>query len=320
MQTSAESPGIYRENSTIANYSLTAQEYYENIQQYYAFYFHLGLIKMGVDNSITTYDFNNNISPCGITFSQMKNLVHYYLRNVRSYSYSDYSIDSTFSNVRSFVIQKVTAGIPVITILTSSVTYASHVVVIYDYDSTTDKLYGHFGKVTGTYDSTHVDISESGYDTFGYAFTIEMNNSHNCSDNYRYISGTNQTDYCSCYYSIHPSHNHNKYCNYIWYNTLKHKRICIDDNNMANQPHIVDINSIVPGQMYATCLLCGGTAEIGFLNPNNNGNLIVLPNGVVIINTELLNYYSEVCPEILLNINYDFYEKQLYAYAKKEEQ
>ena len=64
--------------------------------------------------------------------------------------------------------------------------------------------------------------------------------------------------------------------------------------------HVVSSNSFNPGNQYATCLLCGGLASIGFIGPFSleeyptsiNGSFI-LPNGVVVLVDEDYDSYLD---------------------------
>lgn len=309
-----ESPGIYSEDYPVAYMSITNTQYLTNIYQYYPYYFHLNLIKMALDNNISNYD-SESINPAAITNSQAKALVHYYLRNYRGYSSSDYTLNSTVLNVRNFVINKVSNGIPVVTMISSSTLNKAHFVVIYDYDTNNDELYANFGWKDGSTVNSHVALSTTDYDLCGAAFTIEMNCSHSCSDNYVHLIGTNQTiEYCSCFYSIHESHSHEKYCDYVWDNLIRHSRICKCDQYSVYLPHIVDSNTIQPGQMYSNCMLCGGLALHGFIGNNfGDNNVIIAPSGVVIIDGSKISEYL-FDSDSNFKIENSNYEKQLYIY------
>ena len=87
-------------------------------------------------------------------------------------------------------------------------------------------------------------------------------------------------------------HQHNYL--YRWKTTTRHLKICSCGISKL-EPHYVSQGSFTVGQMYATCLLCGGNAEVGFVPINyslvqrtyitENGSYI-LPNGVVVLAIE----------------------------------
>ena len=88
-------------------------------------------------------------------------------------------------------------------------------------------------------------------------------------------------------YSFLESHSFND--SYSWVNNLQHLEFCAC-NEFRYMGHVVSSNSFNPGNQYATCLLCGGLASIGFIGPfsleeyptSMNGSFI-LPNGVIVL-------------------------------------
>ena len=80
--------------------------------------------------------------------------------------------------------------------------------------------------------------------------------------------------------------------------------------DVTTQGYVITTGSYSPGQGYATCLLCGGPAQMGFdqwtINSSSitkvtiNGSFI-LPNGVIVLEDEDLEAY--------LNGTLIFYDK-----------
>lgn len=97
--------------------------------------------------------------------------------------------------------------------------------------------------------------------------------------------------------STHISyHSHNYGAPYVWKNYNQHKSTCLCGET-HQEPHAVSSTSF-GGQQYATCLLCGGLASIGFIGPMAKGTLpttingsFILPNGVVVlVDTDIDSY------------------------------
>lgn len=72
---------------------------------------------------------------------------------------------------------------------------------------------------------------------------------------------------------------------------------------MQLEGHAVSANAFQNGQQYATCLFCGGLAQMGIIGPSNygiNGSLMttingsfILPNGVIVLVDEDIDAYME---------------------------
>lgn len=96
-------------------------------------------------------------------------------------------------------------------------------------------------------------------------------------------------------YSFYESHNYG--FSYDWRNNTTHYSNCMCGDHRL-EGHIVSPGSIVGGSQYATCLLCGGLAKVGFIGPlnlndlqkTNNGSYI-LPNGVIALCDEDIESY-----------------------------
>lgn len=85
------------------------------------------------------------------------------------------------------------------------------------------------------------------------------------------------------------SHDYDR--NYRWVDYYNHIATCGCGAN-ASLPHVVSSDSFGFGQLYATCMLCGGDAEMGFNGMGFNSTLInkvstngsfILQNGVIVL-------------------------------------
>ena len=98
--------------------------------------------------------------------------------------------------------------------------------------------------------------------------------------------------YCGAYTSSHDYD-----ASYFWRNYTQHRANCVCGANRL-EGHAVSSGAFVKGNQYATCLLCGGPASMGFVGPlslndlprSANGSFI-LPNGVVVLVDEDLDAY-----------------------------
>lgn len=95
---------------------------------------------------------------------------------------------------------------------------------------------------------------------------------------------------------LHP-HSYND--SYLWKSYTHHLSYC-RCGAMIQQGHAVASNAFANGKRYATCLICGGLAERGFVQFNatsvevqyvtDNGSYI-LPNGVIVLVDEDIETY-----------------------------
>lgn len=144
---------------------------------------------------------------------------------------------------------------------------------------------------------------------------------------YTYSSSTSgHTATCiKCGYTTTLSHVYDKhYCihcnayttthdydtNYEWISYTMHNVECSCGKAETTQPHAVASGSYNTGQRYAICLLCGGLAEMGFVQFTINSSAVtqatingsfILPNGVIVLEDEDLDAY--------LNGTLVFYDK-----------
>ena len=83
---------------------------------------------------------------------------------------------------------------------------------------------------------------------------------------------------------MYDSHNYM----YQWLDLTKHNKACIY-GDIAQESHVVSSSSLNSGQTTALCLLCGGMANIGFIEIQNNIVMISdngsygLSNGIVVL-------------------------------------
>lgn len=104
--------------------------------------------------------------------------------------------------------------------------------------------------------------------------------------------GDNQV--CSdCGYVL-TGHQHSYF--YIWKNYTQHTASCLC-GDMHDEVHAVPAGSFENGQLYATCLLCGGQATMGIVVQGNNvfpmsiNGSYILPNGVIVLVDEDFEAY-----------------------------
>lgn len=290
LSNTTSSPGIKKDNPTVT---------YPNVDYYSELIrlsneinncFHPYLICYA--ETTLNYYKEKNTYPCMMLANDFIPLLSKYLYENRNYSQSDIIIES-FSEgdiLDDFVIPRVKVGIPVVLYMLS--TDGFHYVIAYDYNEDLDAVYCHFGWHEYFEDGkicyfNHIRLSSaSNYFSYWSAFALDINTTHNCSNNYLDI--TSEETYCPCYFNLHPSHTHS-YVSYTNFNKLKHSGLCYcGTSNFL--PHIVREGGSI-------CILCGGTVETGlstfarniFTNPMNSiiwTNSYVLYNGVIVISNE----------------------------------
>lgn len=137
------------------------------------------------------------------------------------------------------------------------------------------------------------------------------------SHTFSYVNiGTSHTVTCVCDYTatlshVYDGHNcihcgaytssHDYDYNYVWVDYRSHSACCECGETLPTlQPHAISSNSYATGQRFAICLLCGGFAEMGFIQLNINSSSVnnvtlngsfILPNGVIILQDEDINAY-----------------------------
>lgn len=101
--------------------------------------------------------------------------------------------------------------------------------------------------------------------------------------------------YCTTCGEYTSSHDYREFYTYI--DTRSHRSYC-DCGEYSLMPHVVASGSFDNGQRFATCLLCGGRAEKGFVQNSKSmllaiasGESYILPNGVVVLCDEDLDAF-----------------------------
>ena len=207
-----ESPGIYRESSSLVE-DVTNDQYYQIIEQYSSVYFHLKLIQMGKEQ-FGQYNFDTSSSPTGMTYNEYIELLEYYLYTYRNYTESQVEIrayNDSGQNVREQTINLIKQGIPVKLGVGNS--NGGHAVIAYDYDEINDEIYVHAG---WDENFTHVTLSQIGYDQYWNAIAIVFTDriGHNCADNFKYSNEYEILEtHCVCDLSIHPTRYNITYAN-----------------------------------------------------------------------------------------------------------
>lgn len=96
-----------------------------------------------------------------------------------------------------------------------------------------------------------------------------------------------------------PLHQHSYDSTYIWKNYTQHLSYC-SCKAFQIQGHIITSDAFSSSKKYATCLLCGGNAEKGFIQIDSISNKIqyvtengsfILPNGVIVLADEDIELY-----------------------------
>ena len=176
-----KSPGVSNEYDDWITYFGN----YENfIEDYYQTYFHMLLLHIE-KSRYGHYEYALN--HFGTYY-----LLHDYIYDYRNYGPNNVNLIYSPVNVRNEVIYYVSQGIPVILGLEKPGEVGGHAVVAYDYDSTEDKIYCHFGWHEN---KIHVTPESQGYtiytDYVGYNFLSTHSHTHNYVD-------SNNNSICPC--------------------------------------------------------------------------------------------------------------------------
>ncbi len=273
-------------------YSLDAYDYYSKILSLQTSSLHAKLISIGGARGY--YDFSDNDSPCGTNYTMRYNVINDYFSNVLGYTLNvDYSLVSynaesnplLSNNVRDFAIQQIALGNPVL--LSVGGTLGGHVVVAYDYDSITDKLYCHMGWNAS---STHETVESYSFSTYKTALAIDFNTFHTHSNNYAIttslgnIPSTNFYCYHDCQiftYTNGNTHSYNDH--YAFYSSKKHKSYCHCGEYILRS-HAIRSGStyISNGHTYGICIDCGAVVDLGttaVISGLPNTNVMTTDNG-----------------------------------------
>ena len=314
------SPGIMKDSivdpsdtsDASYGYYLSASGYYSSISSLSNSSLHAKLISIGANNGF--YDFDDDDSPCGTNFYIRYIVMQQYFDNVLGYTYGNqYSFDffngesseSLSASVRNFAIQQVLSGNPVL--LSVGGSGGGHVVVAYDYDSNLDKLYCHMGWSAS---STHKTIENYSFTRYKTALAINLNLSHNHSNNYGVITINNNIPTTN-YYCFHDHHiftytggsPHSFNDHYVYYTSNTHKAYCLCGDYIL-KVHAIDSSHIYffHGHQYAPCIDCGAIIDLGgsgpiipvpnsYYHPATDNGSYIMPNGIYVIVEEDLEAY-----------------------------
>lgn len=138
--------------------------------------------------------FENEINPFGMTFADIFGFLSYYLYEYRNFTTSQVLIDSCDDTnlVRSYAINKIQSGVPVI-LRSQSSTLGGHAFIAYDYDEELDEIYVHTGWRDATIGKTlsHVSLSSTGFTTLCDAISLNVLMPSSFSYNYHSTTGNN---------------------------------------------------------------------------------------------------------------------------------
>ena len=176
------SPGIINDDIwQTYQYNMSYSSFIEN---YYQYYFHLLLLKLGkTDFGYYNYD---------LDYLNTIELLRYYIFDYKNYGAGNVALRYGASSVKNDVIYYVTRGIPVVLGIEKSDGTDAHAVVAYDYDSNTNNLYCHFGYINGP---THATPESQGYTTYLDYVAYDFLNTHTHTNNYK--DSTNNS-ICPC--------------------------------------------------------------------------------------------------------------------------
>lgn len=210
------SPGVMKDDYLFAEYGklskdVTAQEYYNYLLSYERYSLHAKLI-LYANNIQGLYDFNDQNNPCGITMSEMDNVIKCYLMYERGFKiFSDFNVYSIESDdeekVKQFIIENLDKGLPVYTCLKDDT--GGHATVAYAHDSN-GNIYLHSG--WHGY-GTRQTVSSLGYKKIYRALALNFFlPEHIHSDNYAVVKSGETQNYCYCSDEIvtykHTEHNY----------------------------------------------------------------------------------------------------------------
>lgn len=224
------SPGVMRDiiadpdNLGDSSYglTLTASEYYNHILSISNQSLHAKLISIGASKGY--YNFSDSNNPAGLSFFGIQNVLTSYLTEIAMYENSDFNITYAGSNVKDFVIENVSNGIPVLLGITGIP--GGHIVIAYDYDAETDSIYCHFGWGA---DKTHRTIQSEFFSNYNEALTLTINKTHTHTNNYGVTSITNNvptTNYYCYDNNLITIVNHDFTYNYTSSSDLAHRAFC----------------------------------------------------------------------------------------------
>lgn len=139
---------------------------------------------------------------------------------------------------------------------------------------------------------------------------VTITHNHDYTDHYENNTLLQHKAYCRCgEYKLQRHQLVNGECTlcgtthehsftYHWLTNTTHQETCFCGEEGRIKPHIIDMNSFTSGDMYATCIVCGGRASIGIspfastgaLPSSENGSFI-LPDGIIVLVDEDIESY-----------------------------
>lgn len=261
------SPGIIKDvifgdmnHNPDEGYYLDSVEYYNKMDSYQNMSFHSKLIIKAA--LLGYYNFEDNVNPCGSNFNMRKDVLEYYLDSNNLKYTLNYKNDGEYNEAlseetRKYTINQIKDGHPVMLSIGRKGQSGGHVVVAYDYDETSDKIYCHMGWNAR---STHATIENYGYDWYKTALTIHFDDPHSHSNNYgvsREINGSSRI-YYYCYDSkqilTYDPSSFSEVITYELLNANSHIKI----SNLGS--YSVEVHSFKPAaQNRVVCKHCGYT-------------------------------------------------------------
>lgn len=188
----AESPGVAFEPTEDLE-SLSLEDYLSYVSTNSNNYFQCKLISLS-QSYFGSEKFENETNPFGMTFADISGFLSYYLYQYRNFTTSQVLIDSCndASIVRSYTINKIKSGVPVI-LRSESSSLGGHAFIAYDYDEDLDEIYVHTGWRDESSGKTlsHVSLSSTGFTILGDAISLNILMSSTFSYNYHSTTSGN---------------------------------------------------------------------------------------------------------------------------------
>lgn len=307
----ANSPGSLDDRNYLNQngYSSYLDYYNNHILNHVNDSLHAKLCSIAEENNLG-YTFFNNF---GLEASHIVDILNSYFDEIGYVEDDDYNVYSSYfssgnqTNCRNIIKEIIDEGYPAILLVKENGhPFTGHFVVAYDYDSTLDKIYCHYGYHNNLY--IHKDYLDE-YDYASNVISFSFNNTHHeHSNQYKIYDGAGVI-HNLCYDSPHIytyNHVHSNDYRYAYLNQTKHKAICQCESNFVLKNHVVDINAT--GQ-FADCLFCGAAIDIWnypIIGQSNellysvNGS-ILLPNGIIKLN--MLDYDNYINDTLVFGNN-----------------
>lgn len=215
----SESPGVKFYQPSYNPDEISYKDYVKDINKRKSTYLHECLISLAIEKNLTDTpkDKNSNEFLLSTSVENIKKVLKRYFKKVAYIKSSEYDIHlqdngseimsaktinelTELSNdIRKYVIRKVKKGFPVLLGIHNG--EDAHVVIAYDYDKNTDKLYCHFGWASDSRlnNSTHMTPEDAGYSIYCSALVLEFDErkiSRTHTDNYEVVINGALFYYC----------------------------------------------------------------------------------------------------------------------------